>query len=271
MLHLKMLLCCAVAIAIVSTAGSQGILKKIKDKADQAADKVINKKIDEKIDESVGTNTNNTNGNTTDMSTVGKKGRPANKTGEGLISTPPNVNENLTAADAAFKGAKYSDARYSIRQAMVGVQMEIGKKILAELPETISGLKKDPSSDQVTSSGWGMGFAGLMIQRDYNKDDQQLSFTIANNSAWMQAVSLYFNNSAYMQTSAGEQKWKQIKVQEEKAIIEFDAGSGYKLSIPVGQTTLLVYEGVNFNNEQDFLNAVNQINIPSIKKNLGEK
>ena len=99
-------MCCVVAIAIVSTAGSQGLLKKIKDKADQAADKVINKKIDEKIDESTGTNTNNPNGNTTGTSSVGKKGRPSNKTGEGLISTPPNVNENLTAADAAFKTRK---------------------------------------------------------------------------------------------------------------------------------------------------------------------
>jgi hypothetical protein len=74
-----------------------------------------------------------------------------------------------------------------------------------------------------------------------------------------------------MKTSGGEQKWKQVKVQEEKAIIEFDASSGYKLSVPVGQTTLLVYEGINFSNETDFMNAVNQINIPSIKKQLGEK
>lgn len=265
-------MCCAVAIAIMTTANSQGLLKKIKDKAQQTADKVIDKKIDEKVDESLGTNNNNNaNGNTTDMSSVGKKGRPANKTGEGLISTPPSVPENLNTAETAFKAGNYSDARYSVRQAMVGVQMEIGKKILAELPATISEMAKDTASDKVTSSGWGMGFAGLTIQRDYNKDDKQLSFTIANNAAWMQAVNMYFNNSAYMQTSGGEQKWKQIKVQEEKAIIEFDANSGYKLSVPVGQTTLMVYEGVNFTNEQDFLNAVNQINIASIKKNLGEK
>ena len=74
-----------------------------------------------------------------------------------------------------------------------------------------------------------------------------------------------------MQTSGEQQKWKQTKVQEEKAIIEYDASSGYKLSVPVGQTTLLVYEGINFSNEQDFMNAVNQIKIASIKEQLGEK
>jgi hypothetical protein len=41
--------------------------------------------------------------------------------------------------------------------------------------------------------------------------------------------------------------------------------------VPVGQTTLLVFEGINFANEQDFMTAVNQINIPSIKTQLGEK
>jgi hypothetical protein len=271
MLQLKMLTCCTVALFVLTSANGQGILKKIKDKAQQATDKMI----DKKIDDATGTNTNNSSTNSSsgnaDMSTVGRKGKPTNKGGEGLISTPPNVNDNLGTAETSFKAGKYSDARYSVRQAMLGVQMEIGKKILAGLPESISGLKKDPSSDQVTSAGWGMGWSGLTIQRDYTQDDQQLSFTIANNAMWMQAVNLYFTNSAYMQTSGGEQKWKQTKVQDEKAIVEYDASTGYKLSVPVGQTTLLVYEGVNFKNEQDFMNAVNQINIASIKKQLGEK
>lgn len=266
MLHLKMLTCCVVAACMLSTANGQGILKKLKDKVQETTDKVLEKK----VDDAVGVD-NSSNNNTTDMSSVGRNGRPANKTGEGLISTPPNVNDNLASAETAFKAAKYSDARYAVRQAMLGVQMEIGKKILEGLPESIAGLKKDTTSDQVTSAGWGLGWAGLTIQRDYRQDDKQLSFTIANNAAWMQAVNMYFNNSGYMQTSGGEQKWKQTKVQDEKAIIEFDPGSGYKLSVPVGQTTLLVYEGVNFANEQDFMNAVNQIKIDFIKQQLGEK
>ena len=268
MLH-KMFTCCAVAVLMLPAAYGQGILKKIKDKAQQTTDKII----DKKIDDAVGTNNNNNgpNSGTPDMSSVGRSGKPSNKSGEGLISTPPNVNDNLASAETAFKASKYSDARYSVRQAMLGVQMEIGKKILEGLPETISGLKKDVSSDKVTSAGWGMGWSGLTIQRDYKQDDKQLSFTIANNAMWMQAVNMYFTNSGYMQTSGGEQKWKQTKVQDEKAIIEFDASTGYKLSIPVGQTTLLVYEGINFANEQDFMNAVNQIKIAAIKTQLGEK
>lgn len=273
MRKLKMLSCCTVALFLLSTANAQGLLKKMKEKAQQAADKVIDKKIDNAVGVDNNSNTNSGNGSDANMSTssIGRKGKPANKGGEGLISTPPNVNDNLSSADASFKTAKYSDARYSIRQAMLGVQMEIGKKILDGLPATISGMQKDAASDQVTSAGWGVGWAGLTIQRDYNQGDKQLSFTIANNAAWMQAINLYFTNAGYMQTSGGEQKWKQIKVQDEKAIIEYDASTGYKLSIPVGQTSLLVYEGVNFANENDFMAAVNQINIADIKKQLGEK
>jgi hypothetical protein len=268
MQHLKFFTCFLFVLFTTFNANSQGFLKKIKEKAQQAADKMIDKKVD---DAAVADNNTNSNSANTDMSSVGRNGRPSNKTGEGLVSTPPNVNENLTSAETSFKAAKYSDARYAVHQAMVGVEMEIGKKILDGLPEAVSGLKKDASSDKVTSAGWGMGWSGLTIERDYINGDKELSFTVANNAAWMQAVNLYFTNGGYSQTSGGEQKWKQTKVQDEKAIIEFDASSGYKLSVPVGQTTLLVYEGVNFANETDFMSAVNQINIGAIKTQLGEK
>lgn len=267
MLYAKTLTCFAIVLCVLSSANGQGLLKKIKDKAQQATDKIL----DKKVDDATGGSNKNSNGTATDMSSIGRSGKPVNKTGEGLVSTPPNVNDNLASAEAAYKKGSYGDAKYSLRQAMLGVQMEIGKKILAGLPATISGLKKDTTSDQVTSSGWGMGWSGLTIQRDYKQDDKQLSFTIANNAAWMQAVNLYFTNSGYMQTSGGDQNWKQTKVQDEKAIIEFNPGSGYKLSVPVGQTSLLIYEGINFANEQDFMTAVNQINISAIKKQLGEK
>ncbi len=263
MQHLKMLVCCAVAVSVVTAANSQGFLKKIKEKADQAADKILEPKSDN--------SNNNANSNNADMSSGNQKGKPANKGGEGLIMTPPNVNDNLTAAETSFKTGAYGDTRYAVRQALLGVEMEIGKKILSGLPESISGMKEDSTSDEVTSSGWGNGWAGLTIKRNYNLDDKQLNFTISNNAAMMQAVNLYFANTGYTQAGNGNQNQKQTRVQNEKALIEYDASSGFKLSVPVGQTTLLVYEGVNFANEQDFMNAVNQINIASIKQQLGEK
>jgi hypothetical protein len=263
MRQLKIVLCCALSFCLTYAAHSQGILKKMKQKMEQTADKVVDKKVDDAIG-----NTNNQAANPSMPSTTGKN-NPTNKGGQGLISTPPNVNENLASAEAAFKGGKYNEARYAVQQAMLGVELEIGQKILKSLPSTIAGLPKDTTADQVTSTGWG--WAGLTIHRQYTENDKQFRFTVANNSAWMQAVNLFFTNAGYAQTTGGQQNWKQTKIQDQRAVIEYDQSSGYKLSVPLGQTSLLLYEGINFATEQDFMNAANQINIQEIKKHLGEK
>lgn len=195
--------------------------------------------------------------------------RAVNKGGAGLISTPPDVKQNLAAAETTFKSGKFSETRLAVQQAMLGVEMEIGHKVLKSLPESISGLKKNAEVEQVTSNGWG--WAGLTILRQYdNSDDKQLRLTVANNAAWMSALNLYFANSQ-AQTSGGQQNWKQVSVKGNKAILEYDADSGYKLSVPFGQSSLMVYEGINFKDEKEMMAAANAVDIDQIKKMLGEK
>ena len=75
----------------------------------------------------------------------------------------------------------------------------------------------------------------------------------------------------YAQQTGGEQNWKQTKIKGLRAVIEYNESSGYKLSAPLGQTSLLIYEGINFANEQEFMKAAEQIDIDKIKKQLGEK
>lgn len=197
------------------------------------------------------------------------RNRPSNKGGGGLVSTPPNVNQNLSDAEAAYKAGSYGEARYAVQQAMLGVEMEIGKKVLEMLPSSVSGLDKVEESDQVTSTGYG--WAGLTIHREYLKGDKELTTTVANNSVWMSAVNMYLANGGYAQSTNGEQNWKQTKVKGNRAIIEYDDNTGYKLSVPLGQTSLIVFEGVNFSSEQDMMAAANAFDIDAIKKMLGEK
>ncbi len=121
---------------------------------------------------------------------------------------------------------------------MLGVEMEIGQSVLKSLPETVLGLPKDAEADEVTSMG--AGWVGLTIQREYEKDDKQLRTTIANNAAWMSAYNAYMVNGNY--ASSGQQNWKQTKVKNYKGIIEYSEGSGYKLSVPLGQSSLIVWE-----------------------------
>lgn len=273
MRSLKTLLLLA-CLSLLVPAHAQ-LMKKLKEKVSNAAEKVADGKIDQKTDEVIGTgNQQNGNGSGPGATPAGAppaggKNNPHNKGGAGLISTPPDVKENLTSAETSFGGGKYSEARYSIQQAMLGVELQIGQEILKSLPETIGALKFNSSADQVTSTGWG--WVGLTIYREYTKDDQQLRFSVSNNAAWMQAINLYFNNVGYAQSTGGQQNWKQTKINGLRAVIEYNENSGYKLSAPLGQTSLLIYEGVNFANEQEFMKAAEQIDVEKIRKHLGEK
>ena len=262
----KILLLCVAFAAITTMTQAQGLMGKLKQKAEKAAEKAIEKKAKEKAgveDSSTPSSTGSSN------SSGSTSGNPSNKGGGGLITTPPDVKQNLSDAESAFKSSSYGEARYAVQQAMLGVELEIGNKVLKSLPESVAGLPKQSEADKVTSTGWG--WAGLTIQREYLKDDKQLRTTIANNSAWMSSVNMYLANGGYAQQTNGQQNWKQVKVKGHRAIIEYDESSGYKLSVPLGQSSLIIWEGVNFASEQEMMNAANTFDIDGIKNTLGEK
>jgi len=243
------------------TGQAQGLMGKLKKAAEQAADKAIDKKVNQTVGGNSGNDSGGNDGNSSS--------HPSNKGGGGLVTTPPDVNGNLSDAESAYKAKKYGEARYAVQQAMLGVEMEIGKQVLNSLPETVAGLSKQADKDQVTSTGWG--WVGLTIHREYLTGDKELQTTVANNAAWMSAVNMYLSNGGYAQTTGGEQNWKQTKVKGYRAVIEYDESSGYKLSVPIGQSSLIVWQGINFSSEQEMMDAVNAFDIDGIKKMLGEQ
>jgi hypothetical protein len=263
----KIAICLGIAVFACRATQAQ-LLKKLKEKVEKVADKTVNGGNDNNNGGNSGNNSGGTNSSGTNGSGP-KYGKPSNKGGGGLVSAPPDVNENLTSAETAFKANNLSDARYAVQQAMLGVELQIGNEILKSLPETVAGLNKDSMQDQVTSTGWG--WAGLTIQRVYVTGDKQFTATIANNSLWLSAVNMYLGNGGYAQNTGGQQNWKQVKVKGNKAVIEYNESSGYKLSVPIGQSSIIIMEGINFATEQDMMNAANQVDIDGIKKLLGEK
>jgi hypothetical protein len=263
----KILLACTAAFLVTLNCNAQGLVGKLKQKASQAAEKALDKKVDQKT--GGGTTTNPQDTGNGDVNQNGSGNRPTNKGGGGLISTPPDVKANLSDAETSYKAGSYGEARYAVQQAMLGVELEIGQKVLKSLPESVSGLKKEDQRDQVTSTGWG--WAGLTIQREYNNEDKQLRTTIANNSAWMSSVNMYLANGGYAQQTNGQQNWKQVKVKGYKGVIEYDESTGYKLSVPLGQSSLIVWEAVNFASEQEVMSAANTFDIDGLKKTLGEQ
>lgn len=248
-------------------AGAQGFLKKLKDKVEKRAEEAIDKKLADKTGvSSSNTNNNSANGN----GLPGQKGigKPANKNGEGLKNTtPPDVVQQLTDADQAYQRSQYGDARFSIQQALLGVELQLGKNLLQSLPQEINGLPLDSADDRVMSTRYG--WANLTIQRNYQKEDKQLSILIGNNSVYAGMLDLYFGFAA-TQSNGETQDVKQIRVKGHKGIIKFDQNDGYTVLVQLGQSGMITWQGINFSTEQEMMDAVNKFDIENIRKTIGE-
>lgn len=235
---------------------AQGILKRIKEKAEE---KVIDKVLDPEESK---------NDQPEQRRETDRSGSPTNTRGGGLTQSAPDVLANVGDARSSFGNKKYNDARFAIRQAILGIEMEIGEEILKDLPTSISSLPKVDEEDRVTSSG--IGFVGLMIERTYRSDDKQLKVTVGNDSGLLTAANMYLMSGAYG-TSSTDQSHKTVRVNDYRGVLEYDDYSGYKLSVPFGQSSILVVEGVNFENESEIMSAAEKIDIENIKKTLGEQ
>lgn len=238
--------------------------KKLLQKAEQKANSAIDKSLSPKPNQT-GSGTNGTNGSAGNNGS----GNASNTTGGGLISTPPDVKANLDDAEKSYQSKSYGEARYSVQQAMLGVELEIGNQILKSLPSSIAGLNKVEKEDKVASSGFG--WVGLTIERKYSDGkEKEFRVEVANSAAMMAAINVYLSYGSAQQTG-GQQNWKQTKLKGYRAIIEYNEGSGYKLSVPIGQSSLVVFDGVNFASEPDMMSAAGNVDIDTIKKQLGEQ
>lgn len=244
------------------TTGNGQLLKKLKEKANSA----VNKAIDNKI----GNETGNSSA-TESQSQSSRSGKPANKGGAGLKNTaPPDVNAAMDNAGKSFTASNYSDARYAVQQALVGIEIQLGRELLKSLPDNVDGLQKDTMQDKVVSTQWG--WSNMTIQRIYSdKKDKQCTITIGNNMLYSGLVNAYFGNAYAVESNGKDQKAKQVKVQGNKALIAYDESTGYSLIVPIGQNSMVVWECINFGNEDEVMNTANAFTIDNIKKSLGEK
>lgn len=259
-----------IAMLINIDTSAQGFLKKLKDKASDVANKTFDKKVDKAVGIDNGSEVNNSSstGNATNT-TSSRSGKPSNKVGEGLKNTtPPDVNQQITDAETASSAGNFSEARYSIQQALLGIEIQMGKQILKSLPATVNDIAKDTAEDRVISTQWG--WANLTIQRVYRKDDKEFSVLVGNNSAYSGFMNILFAGN-YTQSNGETQNFKQIKVKGNKAVIKFDDNDGYTVLVQLGQSGMITFQGINFATEQEVMTAVNAFDIDGIKKMLGEK
>lgn len=241
-----------------ATALSQGsLLRRVQQKTEE---KIVNKIFGEEETPQQEQNT---------QSEVESTNSPQNRRGTGLSQNAPDVVENIKLAEDNFDGAKYVQAKSAVRNALWGVELEIGKKVLESLPKSVEGCDYQSSEDKVSSSG--AGWVGMAIERVYQgKDDMQVRATIGNDSAILGLAGFYMVDGVYTESSEQPDQ-KQIQFKDHRAVIRYDEYDGYTLSVPFGQSSVFVVNGVNFETENQFMAAANNFDIANIKKELGEQ
>jgi hypothetical protein len=126
-------------LQVIPFDGNAQLLKKLKDKAEQVANKAIDRVVDKKVDETFGKPGQGGQPGQQGQGLPGSqtgRGRSgnSNNSGAGLISAPPDVNMNLTESENAFKKSQFGEARYGLQQAMLGVELMMGKELMRSFP-----------------------------------------------------------------------------------------------------------------------------------------
>ncbi len=153
---------------------------------------------------------------------------------EQILKSIENSKEYLKEKD-------YKSAAGSLQEAINKINDIIGGEILAGLPKTATGFSADIPGDQVTSLGTMMG-AGMVVTRNYVDDGKE--------------------------TDAG----KSIKMGKYKALFRFvkeeNEGTNGYLQMPF-YTSVLVFQGNNFKNEEEFISTVQAMNLDNLAKVMG--
>src|SRR3954447_15569764 len=216
---MKKLIACfsaVVAFSCLAPHAQAQLLKKLKDKVNEKVNSVAGG--NSSSSSSTNTNGDNNNGSSSNGNSNGK---PVNRTGAGLTNTaPPDVLSNISQAESAGKDTNYSQVRYALQQAIMGVEIQLGRQIIQSLPNTVDGLTKDTTKNVVSSTQFG--WSNMTIQTVYSDGkDKQMTVMIGNIPMYASMVGLYFNN-AYVQNKVTEQNpnIKQVQVEGEKSIIQ---------------------------------------------------
>ena len=178
---------------------------------------------------------------------------------------PPDVSKEISNAQMAFNDHSYTEARFYIQQAIVGIELEIGHKILNEFPEEVMSINADKSRDVVYSTG--AGFTGMEVSRQYVGDEGSIKAIIANSSVL--GYSQYAVSS--MAGSSYEENTKITRYKGYKTVLEVDDYEGYKMSVPFGQISIFMLECDVCQNEEELLKTADLFDIEKFKNLLGEK
>ena len=262
MKKLILLILCTFFFAGIQCYAQSNWVKKAKEKLEKKGDKAIDDLFGGKKNED---QSGNTNGGNTPSGNNGIGNRSSGVPGE-RDNTPPPVNGSIKDAKEALASSDYSDTRYFIQQALWGIEYELGKQVLKNMPATLGSAKSEKENDVITSAGFG--FVGLNISRTYEDNDLYLRAQLVNGSAISSSYNMVLSNPGLYNSSDSD--YKTTRVNGYKAVIEYTS-RGYNVAIPFGQSSAFVLETSGFQTEQEAVSAAEKFDIDEFKKVLGEQ
>ena len=268
-----LIFCALLVVLFTSNTGSaQGLLKKAGQRLGREAGRMLDK--DKNTNTQDNSNQNNPNPSINQNQGAGngvEGNQPSFQTKTSSTGrkkmTPPDVKKSMADAEASYTSKNYDDTRYNVRQAITGIEIEIGYQILDSLPKSIDGMDYKDEDDQVISSGYG--FAGFNVERSYyNKAEKSLDISILNNETMSSGINMILSNPGYMSSNGNQ---KAVKVGSYRAVLNAEDNGKFSLSIPLGQSSLIIMSLNDYKDENEVIQTAGKFDIAGIKTMLGEQ
>ncbi len=182
------------------------------------------------------------------------------------FSFSQDVEGKLDEAKAAYKKENLDDTRFALEEALHELDMIVGKKILAIMPEEMGGLQFNSGQDNVTGNSSGAG--GLYVNRDYGSAESQkyAEILIVSDSPMLASINSILS-MPLIGAMSGDSGQKRIKIDGYKGLMQRNDDDGenvsYDIQIPFGGS-LLTFNCTGFDNESDVLKMVNTIPVSKI-------
>ena len=160
-----------------------------------------------------------------------------------------NFSTDIFTAKTAYASGKLDDAHFALLQAMQEIDLIIGKKVIAMLPQKMDTYTVNTKDDNVTSNA---GFIGTTIHRSYGQNDA-VDLSIIGNSPLVGTLNTLLNTPLIggMMSRNGDNKI--IKVQGYKGQLQktenSDGKTDYTIQIPLG-SSLVTFTAKNTTDSQ---------------------
>ncbi len=183
----------------------------------------------------------------------------------GLQGIAQDFQNQLNQAQSSYNSGDLENARFQLQEALNSINQEIGREILALLPENMGEMNKVAAEDNVT--GTNMGFAGLYVNRNYKAESSDASVEIISDSPMMAGINSLLTMPVFINSDPNQ---KRIKVKNYKALLNKseDTTTGitsYTIQMPFG-SSMLTFKTNGIGDEKEVTGLMSSLPVEDIVK-----